>query len=69
MIQEDNVMYVREKCVFGNDVYYPACSVSQNLANVLGTKQITDVAISIAKQVFNYEVKLKTSLKERLWAF
>ena len=56
---------VQIKTVYGNDLIYPACAQAQLFAKMLGTKSLTEQAISYIKQL-GYKVIVKSRFETEL---
>jgi hypothetical protein len=56
------ILYVTEKCVYGNDLIYPDCDKSKELCKSLGLKTMNATAFSVCK-VLGVTVKVRASEK------
>lgn len=56
------ILYVTEKCVYGNDLIYPDCDKSKELCNLLGLKTMNATAFNVC-MVLGLTVKVRASEK------
>ena len=54
---QDKTILVNKKQVYGQDTYYPASTMAQMVADLLGTKTITDRMVRCLK-AYGYSVQV-----------
>lgn len=52
-------LVIEKRCVYGNEMYYPACDTSSQFCLLLGTKTLTKDKLKIIKDM-GLTISLKT---------
>ena len=58
-------LVIQVKNVYGNTLIYPACDKSRLFCQLMGTKTLTDLSVSVIKQL-GYDFQVETPLYESL---
>tara|TARA_R100001443_G_scaffold105560_1_gene114586 strand:+ start:506 stop:706 length:201 start_codon:yes stop_codon:yes gene_type:complete len=59
-----NELVIRKKEVYGNVLNYPVCDKAKSLANLVGTKTLTDKVLNQFSLDFGFQIKIKSTWKE-----